>query len=132
MPSYHLWTVGCQMNVADSERLGAALERLGYVQEPVPEKADIVVLNSCVVRQGAEDKVVARLDSLKGLKRGNPGAAIALMGCMVGPRTEALQRRFPHVDFFLRPQEFQSLVEFAAGRQGLACDTDLGLLVPSR
>ena len=54
------------------------------------------------------------------------------MGCMVGPRTDALRKRFPHVDFFMRPQDFTALVEFAAERQGLSCDTDQSLLVPSQ
>ena len=132
MPTYHVWTVGCQMNVADSERLGAALDQLGYDRVANAEDADIIALNSCVVRQGAEDKVTARLDSLKGQKRNRPEVTVALMGCMVGPRTEALRERFPHVDFFMRPQEFQALVEFAADRQGLPCDTDLSLLVSRR
>ncbi len=132
MARYHLWTVGCQMNAADSERLGLSLDELGYESVGRAEDADIVVLNSCVVRQGAEDKVVGRLDSLKSYKRDNPDATIALMGCMVGPRTDALRERFPHVDFFLRPQDFTTLVEFAADRQGLSCDTDQAFLVPSR
>ncbi len=132
MARYHLWTVGCQMNVADSERLGLNLDQLGYESVDKAEDADIVVLNSCVVRQGAEDKVVGRLDSLKSYKKKNPDATIALMGCMVGPRTDALRERFPHVDFFLRPQDFTALVEFAADRQGLSCDTDQAFLVPSR
>lgn len=132
MASYHLWTVGCQMNVADSDRLGLSLDQLGYEPVQKAEDADIVVLNSCVVRQGAEDKVVGRLDSLKSYKKKNPDATIALMGCMVGPRTDALRERFPHVDFFLRPQDFTALVEFAADRQGLSCDTDQAFLVPSQ
>ena len=132
MARYHLWTVGCQMNAADSERLGLSLDELGYESVGRAEDADIVVLNSCVVRQGAEDKVVGRLDSLKSYKRDNPDATIALMGCMVGPRTDALRERFPHVDFFLRPQDFTALVEFAADRQGLSCDTDQAFLVPAR
>ena len=77
MTSYHLWTVGCQMNVADSERLGLSLDQLGYESVGRAEDADIVVLNSCVVRQGAEDKVVGRLDSLKSYKKNNPDATIA-------------------------------------------------------
>ncbi len=132
MARYHLWTVGCQMNTADSDRLGLSLDQLGYESVQKAEDADIVVLNSCVVRQGAEDKVVGRLDSLKSYKKKNPDATIALMGCMVGPRTDALRERFPHVDFFLRPQDFTALVEFAADRQGLSCDTDQAFLVPSR
>jgi tRNA-2-methylthio-N6-dimethylallyladenosine synthase len=132
MSNYYIWTVGCQMNVADSQRLGAALEQLGYDRVDMAENADIVVLNSCVIRQGAEDKVVARLDSLKGLKRSNGDVTIALTGCMVGPKIDALQDRFPHVDLFMQPQEITALVEFAADRQGLACDVDQMLLVPSR
>ena len=73
MTSYHLWTVGCQMNVADSERLGLSLDQLGYESVARAEDADIVVLNSCVVRQGAEDKVVGRLDSLKSYKKEQSG-----------------------------------------------------------
>lgn len=131
MASYHIWTIGCQMNVSESERLGSGLEQLGYEKAKIAEDADIVILNSCVVRQGAEDKVTARLDSLKGYKRENPEGTVALMGCMVGPRTEELHKRFPHVEFFMRPQEFQSILEFAASRQGLSCDSDLAMLIPA-
>ena len=132
MSTYYIWTVGCQMNVADSQRLGSALDQLGYDRVDAPDDADIVILNSCVVRQGAEDKVISRLDSLKGLKRKRSEVTIALTGCMVGPRIDQLQDRFSHVDFFMRPQEITALVEFAADRQGLACDADQMLLVPSR
>ena len=132
MSTYHIWTVGCQMNVADSQRLGSALDQLGYERVDAADDADIVVLNSCVVRQGAEDKVISRLDSLKGLKKKRQEVTIALTGCMVGPRIDDLQDRFPHVDFFMRPQEITALVEFAADRQGLACDADQMLLVPSQ
>ncbi len=132
MSKYYIWTIGCQMNVADSQRLGSALDQLGYDRVAGAEDADIVILNSCVVRQGAEDKVAARLDSLKGLKRTKDDVTIALTGCMVGPQVNQLKDRFPHVDFFMRPQEITALVEFAADRQGLACDADQMLLVASR
>ena len=132
MSNYYIWTIGCQMNVADSQRLGSALEQLGYDRVAGAEGADIVILNSCVVRQGAEDKVVARLESLKGLKAATKDVTIALTGCMVGPQVEHLKDRFSHVDFFIRPQEITALVEFAADRQGLACDVDQMLLVASR
>ena len=132
MAQYHIWTVGCQMNKADSDRMGAALEELGYESTNDAEQADMVILNSCVVRQGAEDKVAARLNSLQGWKRDNPNNTLTLMGCMVGPRTDELEKQFSHVDFFLRPQEFMPLVEFAAERQGVACNTDLGLLPPTQ
>ena len=131
MTTYHIWTVGCQMNVADSERLGAALERLDCSESPVLEEADIIVLNSCVVRQGAEDKAAGRLGSLAALKRRHPDKLLALMGCMVGPKTEDLKRRFPHVDSFMRPQEFGDLLRLVEARQGTCIDNSLPL-VPSR
>ena len=63
--SYHIWTIGCQMNTADSERLAGALEGMGLEETARPQDADVVVLNSCVVRQSAEDKVVGMITSLK-------------------------------------------------------------------
>ena len=65
---YHIWTEGCQMNVADSQRVASALERLGYQATPHAEEADVIVLNTCVVRQSAEDKAYGRLNSLRPLK----------------------------------------------------------------
>jgi len=111
--TYYIWTVGCQMNVADSERLGAELESLGYQQAATADDADVVVVNSCVVRQHAEDRVANKLHALRPGKR--PDQTIALMGCMVGPRTEELRKRFPHVDVFMRPQAFGPLLERITG-----------------
>jgi tRNA-2-methylthio-N6-dimethylallyladenosine synthase len=81
---YHIWTEGCQMNSADSLRVSAALEGLGYQECRQVEDADVIVLNTCVVRQSAEDKAVGRLSSLKKLKQQKPGLLINLMGCLVG------------------------------------------------
>ncbi len=131
MATYHIWTVGCQMNVADSERLGSALERLGCTASNAMEEADVIVLNSCVVRQGAEDKVAGRLSSLKPLKQREPDRIVALMGCMVGPDTSDLKRRFPHVDSFMRPQEFGDLIRLVEAREGVCIDNSIPL-VPSR
>ena len=122
MGTYYLWTVGCQMNVADSERLGAHLEALGYQPTPSPENADVVVVNSCVVRQHAEDRVANKLYSLRATKAARPGQVVALMGCMVGPRAEELRKRFPHVDVFMRPQVYEPLLELASERaSGYGC-----------
>jgi tRNA-2-methylthio-N6-dimethylallyladenosine synthase len=101
MQSYHIWTIGCQMNKADSERLESALGQMGLSSAGSPQDADVIVLNSCVVRQSAEDKVVA------------------LMGCMVGPKTDALERRFPQVDVFMRPQQYQPLIDLLGDRMGI-------------
>ena len=62
---YHLWTEGCQMNASDSRRVAGALEALGYQPAARPEEADVIVLNTCVVRQSAEDKAYGRLTSLR-------------------------------------------------------------------
>ncbi|TAK13562.1 MAG: tRNA (N6-isopentenyl adenosine(37)-C2)-methylthiotransferase MiaB [Anaerolineae bacterium] len=103
---YHIWTEGCQMNVADSQRVASALERLGYQPASEAQHADVIVLNTCVVRQSAEDKAVGRLSSLKPLKSANPNLTINLMGCMVGVKGhEALTERFPYVDVFSPPSD---------------------------
>lgn len=105
------------MNVADSLRVSAALEKLGYDSTPKAERADVVILNTCVVRQSAEDKAVGRLTSLKALKKKKPGVVINLMGCMVGVRGYAhLQDRYPYVDVFSQPSDPHPLVDFLTGR----------------
>ncbi|MDO8691229.1 MAG: tRNA (N6-isopentenyl adenosine(37)-C2)-methylthiotransferase MiaB, partial [Dehalococcoidia bacterium] len=100
------------MNKADSARLASELEARGYVPALHLEQADIVVLNSCVVRQSAENRVLSKLSSLRPLKRLRPDASIALTGCMVDGNLSDLERRFPQVDSFFGPQAFQ---EFLAG-----------------
>jgi tRNA-2-methylthio-N6-dimethylallyladenosine synthase len=116
MSYYHIWTIGCQMNKADSERLATSLDELGYKATPDIEKADLIVFNSCVVRQSAENRVVARLYSMKALKKSNPDTLLALAGCLVDSDTTGLKRHFPHVDIFLKPGEFTELVELAKAR----------------
>jgi len=109
--TYHIWTIGCQMNVADSNHVAAHLDRLGYEPVDRPEDADVIVLNTCVVRQSAENKVIGKLGSLKPLKKKQPDKVIALMGCFVGIKPNpALQERFPWVDVFMPPSEPAPLV----------------------
>jgi tRNA-2-methylthio-N6-dimethylallyladenosine synthase len=106
MKKYHVWTEGCQMNVADSQRVGAALEGLGYTATTLAEEADVIVLNTCVVRQSAENKAYGRLSSIKPLKAQHPGLVINLMGCLVGiHQDEKLRQRFPFVDVFSPPSD---------------------------
>ena len=113
MKKYSIWTEGCQMNVADSRRTGAALERLGYAHTGKAEEADVIILNTCVVRQSAEEKAYGRLSSLKPLKTKNPALVINLMGCLVGIRDVAkLRTRFPFVDVFSPPSDPGPLVAF--------------------
>ena len=111
MQNYYIWTIGCQMNKADSERLESAMGQIGLAASQSPQDADVIVLNSCVVRQSAEDRVVGMLGMLKPIKQQDPDKVIALMGCMVGPKTEALEKRFPQVDVFMRPQQFAPVLD---------------------
>jgi tRNA-2-methylthio-N6-dimethylallyladenosine synthase len=103
---YHIWTEGCQMNVADSQRVSSALEHLGYQTTPKAEEADVIILNTCVVRQSAEDKAYGRLSSLATIKKASPDVVINLMGCLVGVKTNGvLKERFPYVDVFSPPSD---------------------------
>jgi tRNA-2-methylthio-N6-dimethylallyladenosine synthase len=113
MKKYHVWTEGCQMNVADSQRVGSSLERLGYSFTGTLEDADVIVLNTCVVRQSAEDKAYGRLSSIKPLKTKNPALVVNLMGCLVGIRdSEQLRARFPYVDVFSPPSDPGPLISY--------------------
>ncbi|MBN1536709.1 MAG: tRNA (N6-isopentenyl adenosine(37)-C2)-methylthiotransferase MiaB [Anaerolineales bacterium] len=110
---YQIWTEGCQMNVADSQRVASALEQLGYESAAKPQDADVIVLNTCVVRQSAEDKAISWLNNLRPLKKQNPNLVINLMGCLVGVKSpDKLQKRFPFVDVFSPPSDPQPLVAF--------------------
>ncbi|MGC9347026.1 MAG: tRNA (N6-isopentenyl adenosine(37)-C2)-methylthiotransferase MiaB [Anaerolineae bacterium] len=117
---YHIWTIGCQMNVADSQRVAAGLERLGYTPVDRAEDADLVILNTCVVRQQPEDKAIGRLNHLKRFKDRNPDGVLALMGCLVGVKDPApLKERFPWVDVFLPPSDPTDLWAYLAARGDL-------------
>jgi len=101
------------MNVADSIRVASSLEGLGYSAVPRAEEADVIVLNTCVVRQSAEDKAYGRLNSLKPLKKSRPDLVINLMGCLVGVKSyKALQERFPFVDVFSPPSDPGPLLSY--------------------
>lgn len=112
---YYLWTVGCQMNKADSEKLAAGFDRMGLKATDRMERADIVVLNTCSVRQHAEDRAYSKLGRIRDLKKARPQLKVAVMGCMVGLKTDDLQKRFPQVDAFARPQQFEPIMELIQG-----------------
>jgi tRNA-2-methylthio-N6-dimethylallyladenosine synthase len=119
MPKYHIWTIGCQMNKAESERLGSYFEELGYQPAQSPAEADLIVLNSCVVRQHAEDRVVNKLRALKSLKQSKPNLTLAVTGCLVNADTAKLKETFPQVDHFFRPGERPPWLEGAGWEQAL-------------
>ncbi|MCG2767346.1 MAG: tRNA (N6-isopentenyl adenosine(37)-C2)-methylthiotransferase MiaB [Anaerolineae bacterium] len=111
MSRFYIWTIGCQMNRADSLKAADELKRRGHVLVGRVEDAGIIVLNTCVVRQSAENKVIGRLTSLKSLKRGPDRCAIVVMGCFVDD-LHSLEQRFPYVDAFLAPSDIDGLVDF--------------------
>jgi tRNA-2-methylthio-N6-dimethylallyladenosine synthase len=114
MKQYHIWTIGCQMNHADSIRIGSALEQTGYSYTEQVDNADLIILNTCSVRQRAEDSAQGKLGSLVPLKKKNKDLVVAVTGCMVPPQEEGkrpLYKRFPMVDLFFDTLDPQSLVE---------------------
>ncbi|HET7726380.1 MAG TPA: MiaB/RimO family radical SAM methylthiotransferase [Candidatus Limnocylindrales bacterium] len=117
LPRFHVWTLGCQMNRSDSEEMAGRLLAAGCAEAPSMEQADLVVINTCAIREAAEAKVIGRQGHLRRLKALNPGMRVVLTGCAVRERDrEGLRRRYPAVDLFLRPDEEPELVD----RLGLA------------
>ncbi len=108
--SYYLWSIGCQMNRADTQRIAEELDRRGYSEVNRPEAADLILLNTCVVRQSAEDKVLGRLRSLSSWRRARP-RALLVMGCFVGDIAE-LQAQYPFVDRFFLPSDIGGVLEY--------------------
>src|SRR3954464_834809 len=119
---FHIWTIGCQMNEADSAKVSATLQEVGYRPTDDQSAADIVVLNSCVVRQAAEDKVSGKLNALIRLKRERPEVSLVLTGCMVTNQHDQLRERFPHVDLFFDPSDFAQLEKVAPEVSNLSDD----------
>ncbi len=132
---YHIWTYGCQMNTADSRRLASEMEKIGHSAAKDPDEADILIVNTCVVRQSAENKAYGRLGMMAHEKRQNPGKILALMGCLVGVRNPAaIQERFPFVDVVLKPSEPEPLIDFLIARESGPQRAEMGegeLILPS-
>src|SRR5919199_6457832 len=101
MSAFHIWTIGCQMNVADSRRLAESLERSGLQPAEQPGQADVVVLYSCVVRQAAEDRVHGQLHALKQLKATRPNLKVVVAGCVSD--VPDWRSRYPFVDLIAEP-----------------------------
>ncbi len=117
--TYNLWTIGCQMNEADAARAAALLETAGFRPVPRARDAALLLLNTCVVRQQAEDKIHSRLKYIAELKQQDPGRIVALMGCLVGKNPDEIarfRRRFPYVDLFLPPSDLAPLRAFLQAR----------------
>jgi len=117
MPHYHLWTIGCQMNKAESRHIAEMLDAAGFEEWPRLDDADLVVLNTCVVRQSAEDRIVGTLGLLAGMKRERPAMKIAVTGCFTARDRDALQRKFPQVDLFFGSGEYEALSGWLEGQR---------------
>ncbi|ACK42355.1 MULTISPECIES: tRNA (N6-isopentenyl adenosine(37)-C2)-methylthiotransferase MiaB [Dictyoglomus] len=109
MPKYHIITYGCQMNKSDSEKVAGILESLGYIPSEKMEEADLILLNTCSVRERAEEKVFGKLGELRKLKKKNQKLLIGIFGCMAQRMKEELIEKFPHVDFVLGSYKFTEL-----------------------
>ncbi len=117
LPRFVIWTLGCQMNRSDSEEMAGRLLAAGCVEASAFEQADLIVINTCAIRELAERKVIGRQGQLARLKDANPSLRVVLTGCAVREMDRhRLARRFPAVDLFLRPDEEPELVD----RLGLA------------
>ncbi len=123
LPRFHVWTLGCQMNHSDSEEMAGSLLAAGCAKAPAMESADLIVINSCAIREAAEQKVIGRQGVLARLKSGNPALRVVLTGCSVrADNATTLKRRYPQVDLFLRPDQEPELT----ARLGLAGATAPG------
>lgn len=124
---YHIATYGCQMNLHDSELLAGQLEEMGFTPADSPEEADLLLLNTCTVRETAAQKVMGELARLKPLKERRPGLLIGVCGCMAQEeeRVEEIRRRYPHVDLIFGTHNLHrlpELVERALSDDGMVVD----------
>ncbi|MEM9474271.1 MAG: tRNA (N6-isopentenyl adenosine(37)-C2)-methylthiotransferase MiaB [Pseudomonadota bacterium] len=119
-------TYGCQMNVYDSERMAETLGAQGYVETKTPEDADMILLNTCHIREKAAEKVYSELGRFKGLKAEKPDLKIGVAGCVAQAEGQEIMRRQPMVDLVVGPQSYHRLpeLEAKAGQGHKALDTD--------
>ena len=111
MKSYYIYTYGCQMNESDSERLAHQLESVGYVPTEEVTVADLIILNTCCVRETAENKIYGRIGELKHLKEKNKNLIIAITGCMAQKNQADMFKRAPHIDIVLGTHNIQHINE---------------------
>src|SRR3954470_1402426 len=112
MQRYHVTTFGCQMNEHDSERMKGMLESLGYSEAPEAEAADLILFNTCSIREKADERFVAHLHQAKGIKRGRPDVVIGVGGCWAQSVKDQVFRQFPFVDVAFGPGQVHKLAEF--------------------
>src|SRR3954467_8897288 len=112
VPSYHVTAFGCQMNEHDSERMKGMLESLGYREADARDTADLILFNTCSIREKADDRFVAHLGEAKALKRRHPERIIGVGGCWAQSVKDEVFRQFPFVDVAFGPGQVHKLAEF--------------------
>ena len=103
-------TYGCQMNFSDAERMEGELAKIGYTSTEDMAQADLIMINTCCVRETAEDKVYGKIGEIKSLKRNNPDLILGITGCMAQKEGERLIKRAPHIDFVLGTNKIHEVV----------------------
>lgn len=111
---YHITTFGCQMNVHESEKLAGILEKLGYTFSDDASNADVIVFNTCAIREGAEDRALGNIGALKQIKKENPNKIIAVCGCMTQQKqiSEKLYKTFPFIDIIFGTKNLEKFENF--------------------
>ena len=118
MPGFSVVTFGCQMNQHDSERIGEVLRAAGWVEEPDLERTDLVLLNTCSVREKAEQKLRSEIGRLAIVKRRRPGLLIGVAGCVAQQEGERLVARMPAIDLVVGPDNLAEIPELAEAAAG--------------
>src|SRR4030067_1586617 len=117
---YYLKTYGCQMNVHDSEKIAGIFSESGYEDSESVKDADVIVINTCSIRQKAEQKFLSELGRLKAIKERNPQVKVAVAGCIAQQKGETLFGKFPYVDFIFGPQNIHSLQKWISNSSQLS------------
>ncbi|HET6868682.1 MAG TPA: radical SAM protein, partial [Solirubrobacteraceae bacterium] len=112
MKRYHVTTFGCQMNEHDSERMKGMLDSLGYAEAPARDQADLILFNTCSIREKADSRFVAHLGEAKRVKSERPEVIVGVGGCWAQSVKEEVFARFPFVDVAFGPGQVHKLAEF--------------------
>ena len=119
LKKYHIVTYGCQMNVHESEKIAGILRGIGYEECDKLENADIIVFNTCCIRENAENHAFGNIGALKKLKKQKPSLIIAVGGCMTQEKgkTEILKKKFPFIDIMFGALNFEELAELVRRKE---------------
>src|SRR5262249_48960951 len=127
VPTVYIAPYGCQMNVADTELILGHLAQHGWTRTSAPETADVILLNTCAIREHAETRVLGRLRDLARHKMRRPGVRIGVTGCMAQHLRATLRERAPHVDLLVGPDGYRHLPALLAAGDAASADPHVGL-----